>query len=208
MISTVVQNATVPVLETGVGNCHLYIDREADSEKALAVLINAKTDRPAVCNAVETVIIHEEWLEENKKALIETLEQHSITVHGDEKAVSVILRALIAGEEDWANEYLSLHIAMKIVSDVEEAIDHINKYGTNHSEAIVTENKETAKKFMTQVDAAALYHNASTRFTDGEALGFGAEIGISTQKLHARDPVGLPALTTIKYMMIGDGQVR
>lgn len=208
LIRTVVNNATVPVLETGVGNCHLYIDVEADTEKALNILVNAKTDRPAVCNALETVIIHKEWLEKNKEALIETFQKHDISVHGDETAVNVIPHAVPANEEDWSNEYLSLDIAVKTVEDMDEAIDHINQYGTKHSEAIVTENKETARMFMTEVDAAALYHNASTRFTDGEALGFGAEIGISTQKLHARGPVGLPALTTIKYMMSGDGQVR
>lgn len=208
LIKTVVENATVPVLETGVGNCHLYIDAEADVEKALAILVNAKTDRPAVCNALETAIIHQDWLNEHKDALIETLLTHNIAVHGDDTAVKTIPHAIPATEEDWANEYLSLDLAVKVVSGLDDAIDHINEYGTNHSEAIVTENKQTARTFMTQVDAAALYHNASTRFTDGEALGFGAEIGISTQKLHARGPVGLPSLTTIKYMMSGDGQVR
>ncbi|OXS77977.1 glutamate-5-semialdehyde dehydrogenase [Domibacillus enclensis] len=208
LIKTVVENATVPVLETGVGNCHLYIDAEADVEKALAILVNAKTDRPAVCNALETAIIHQDWLNEHKDALIETLLTHNIAVHGDDTAVKTIPHAIPATEEDWANEYLSLDLAVKVVSGLDDAIDHINEYGTNHSEAIVTENKQTARTFMTQVDAAALYHNASTRFTDGEALGFGAEIGISTQKLHARGPVGLPSLTTIKYIMSGDGQVR
>lgn len=208
LIKTVVENATVPVLETGVGNCHLYIDAEADVEKALAILVNAKTDRPAVCNALETAIIHQDWLNEHKDALIETLQTHNIAVHGDDTAVKTIPHAIPATEEDWANEYLSLDLAVKVVSGLDDAIDHINEYGTHHSEAIVTENKQTARTFMTQVDAAALYHNASTRFTDGEALGFGAEIGISTQKLHARGPVGLPSLTTIKYMMSGDGQVR
>lgn len=208
LINAVVNNATVPVLETGVGNCHLYIDVDADVEKALSILVNAKTDRPAVCNAAETLIVHSEWLKHNSDALIATFKEHEITVHGDETAIEIIPGATLAGEEDWANEYLSKEIAVKVVTDVNEAIDHIEKYGTKHSEAIITENKITAKTFMSLVDAAALYHNASTRFTDGSALGFGAEIGISTQKLHARGPMGLPALTTVKYIMTGNGQIR
>ncbi|XXM71654.1 glutamate-5-semialdehyde dehydrogenase [Lysinibacillus sphaericus] len=208
LINAVVNNATVPVLETGVGNCHIYIDKEADVEKALYILINAKTDRPAVCNAAETVIIHEEWFNEHKDALTEKLAGYNVSIHGDEKVTAAIDGAKQAGEEDWANEYLSLDIAVKVVGNLDDAVDHIEQYGTKHSEAIVTENAETAKRFMTLVDAAALYHNASTRFTDGGALGFGAEIGISTQKLHARGPMGLPALTTIKYMMHGTGQIR
>ncbi|MBN8193099.1 glutamate-5-semialdehyde dehydrogenase [Bacillus sp. NTK074B] len=208
LINAVVNNATVPVLETGVGNCHIYIDSEANPEKALNIIINAKTDRPAVCNAAETVILHEEWFNENKDAFVKKLKEHNVAIHGDEKVVEAISDAKLAGEEDWANEYLSLDIAVKVVSAMDEAVDHIEQYGTKHSEAIVTENNDTAKKFMMLVDAAALYHNASTRFTDGGALGFGAEIGISTQKLHARGPMGLPALTTVKYMMHGTGQIR
>lgn len=208
LISAVVNNATVPVLETGVGNCHLYIDVEADVEKALNILVNAKTDRPAVCNALETAIIHKEWLEKNSEKLIQTLKEHGIAVHGDETALKYIPNSVLANEEDWANEYLSLDLAVKTVNNVEEAINHIEAYGTKHSEAIVTENKDTAKLFMSLVDASALYHNASTRFTDGGALGFGAEIGISTQKLHARGPMGLPALTTVKFLMSGNGQIR
>ncbi|MEC5423360.1 glutamate-5-semialdehyde dehydrogenase [Virgibacillus sp. C22-A2] len=208
LIQAVVNNATVPVLETGVGNCHIYIDAEADVEKALAILVNAKTDRPAVCNAVETAIIHKDWLETNKDALIQIFNENNISVHGDQAAVQVIPGAVLAGEDDWANEYLSTDIAVKTVNHLDDAIDHIDTYGTKHSEAIITENVQTAETFMKLVDAAALYHNASTRFTDGGALGFGAEIGISTQKLHARGPMGLPALTTIKYMMNGNGQIR
>jgi glutamate-5-semialdehyde dehydrogenase len=208
LINSVVNNATVPVLETGVGNCHLYIDSEADPAKALSILVNAKTDRPAVCNAIETVIIHQDWLKKNKEALIHTLEESSISVHGDERALEVIPNAAPADENDWANEYLSLDIAMKVVQHVDEAINHIEQYGTKHSEAIITENQETVDYFMKIVDASALYHNASTRFTDGGALGFGAEIGISTQKLHARGPMGLDALTTVKYIMAGNGHVR
>lgn len=208
LIKAVVENATVPVLETGVGNCHIYVDQEADAEKAIDILINAKTDRPAVCNAAETLIVHQNWLKEHKGLLAKALNKHGITVHGDETALAELPNVQPATETDWANEYLSLDLAVKTVNSLEEAIDHIDLYGTKHSEAIITENTDTAKKFMQLVDAAALYHNASTRFTDGGALGFGAEIGISTQKLHARGPMGLPALTTRKYLMSGNGQVR
>lgn len=208
LIKAVVNNATVPVLETGVGNCHLYIDAEADVKKALAILVNAKLDRPAVCNALETTIIHQDWFKKNKDALIETLQENDIHVHGDSMITEHIPGAVPAIEADWANEYLSADIAIKTVANITEAMQHIEDYGTKHSEAIVTENPDTAKTFMKLVDAAALYHNASTRFTDGSALGFGAEIGISTQKLHARGPMGLPALTTIKYLMHGNGQIR
>ncbi|MFP3511082.1 glutamate-5-semialdehyde dehydrogenase [Peribacillus sp. SIMBA_075] len=208
LIKAVVENATVPVLETGVGNCHIYFDKEAETEKALNIIINAKTDRPAVCNAAETLIVHKDWLSENKEILAETLKEYGITIHGDQEAAAVLLNVIPANEEDWANEYLSLDLAVKTVNSLDEAIEHIDQYGTKHSEAIITENDDTAKRFMQLVDAAAVYHNASTRFTDGGALGFGAEIGISTQKLHARGPMGLPALTTIKYMMSGNGQIR
>ncbi|WP_404462368.1 glutamate-5-semialdehyde dehydrogenase [Sutcliffiella horikoshii] len=208
LINAVVENATVPVLETGVGNCHLYIDKDADIEKALSIVVNAKTDRPAVCNAAETLIVHEAWFHANKQALINMFKENGITVHGDDTVVETIPGAVKAGLEDWTNEYLSLDIAVKVVADMDEAIDHIDEFGTKHSEAIITENKETASKFMKLVDAAAVYHNASTRFTDGGALGFGAEIGISTQKLHARGPMGLPALTTVKFQMTGNGQIR
>ncbi|AJD91140.1 gamma-glutamyl phosphate reductase [Jeotgalibacillus malaysiensis] len=208
LISAVVNNATVPVLETGVGNCHIYIDKDADAEKAFAILVNAKTDRPAVCNAAETVIVHEAFLNAHKDELINTLKDNQISVYGDDEACAAIPGAKKAEEDQWANEFLSLDIAMRVVSDVDEAIAHIDEYGTKHSEAIVTQNEKTAKRFKGMVDAAAIYQNASTRFTDGSALGFGAEIGISTQKLHARGPMGLPALTTIKYVMTGNGQIR
>ncbi|MBH0158240.1 glutamate-5-semialdehyde dehydrogenase [Fictibacillus sp. 5RED26] len=208
LIKTVVENATVPVLETGVGNCHIYIDQFADVNKALAIMENAKTDRPAVCNAAETFIFHEAWLNEHAEQVTALFEKYGIEVHGDEKAAELLPDVIPANEKDWAEEYLSLAVAVKVVSSVEEAVSHIERYGTKHSEAIVTENAENAVAFLNSVDAAAVYHNASTRFTDGSALGFGAEIGISTQKLHARGPMGLPALTTIKYRMTGDGQVR
>ncbi|MCQ6265009.1 glutamate-5-semialdehyde dehydrogenase [Fictibacillus sp. WQ 8-8] len=208
LISTVVNEATVPVLETGVGNCHIYVDKEADLEKALNILINAKTDRPAVCNAAETLIVHKDWLNEYQSVLENVLKEHGISVHGDEFVVSAFADAVPASEKDWAEEFLGLSIAIKTVESTEEAIEHIDRYGTKHSEAIVTEDADTAEVFMSRIDAAAVYHNASTRFTDGSALGFGAEIGISTQKLHARGPMGLPALTTTKYCMTGDGQIR
>lgn len=208
LIQAVVENATVPVLETGVGNCHIYVDKAADVEKAINILVNAKTDRPAVCNAAETLVVHKEWLAANRDALVSALQENNIQVHGDEHVLDIIPGSVLAGEEDWANEYLSTDIAVKSVDDVVEAIEHIETYGTKHSEAIVTEDEETAQTFFALVDAAALYHNASTRFTDGGALGFGAEIGISTQKLHARGPMGLPALTTVKFLMKGTGQIR
>ncbi|WLR47903.1 glutamate-5-semialdehyde dehydrogenase [Halobacillus litoralis] len=208
LIQAVVENATVPVLETGVGNCHIYVDKHADVEKAINILVNAKTDRPAVCNAAETLVVHKEWLSENKDALIAALKENDIAVHGDEYILDIIPGSVLAGEEDWASEYLSTDIAVKAVDDFTDAITHIETYGTKHSEAIVTEDAESAQKFFALVDAAALYHNASTRFTDGGALGFGAEIGISTQKLHARGPMGLPALTTVKFLMKGTGQIR
>ncbi|MBE4908620.1 glutamate-5-semialdehyde dehydrogenase [Bacillus luteolus] len=208
LINAVVNNATVPVLETGVGNCHIYIDRAADVNKALSILINAKTDRPAVCNAAETVIVHEDWFESNVAALLSTLNDHGVSIRGDKRVLDEIPGATLAEEKDWAEEFLGLTIAMKIVKNIDEAIEHIDQYGTKHSEAIITEDKVAASTFMKHVDAAALYHNASTRFTDGGALGFGAEIGISTQKLHARGPMGLPALTTCKYLMTGDGHIR
>ncbi|ELK48950.1 glutamate-5-semialdehyde dehydrogenase [Halobacillus sp. BAB-2008] len=208
LIQAVVENATVPVLETGVGNCHVYIDQTADVEKAIQILVNAKTDRPAVCNAAETLVVHKEWLEQHAEALIAAFEQNGITVHGDEYIQKTIPGTIPAGEEDWANEYLSTDIAVKAVDDLTEAIAHIEAYGTKHSEAIISEDQESVDTFFALVDAAALYHNASTRFTDGGALGFGAEIGISTQKLHARGPMGLPALTTVKFLMKGTGQIR
>jgi glutamate-5-semialdehyde dehydrogenase len=208
LIKTVVESATVPVLETGVGNCHIYVDQFADAKKAIAILENAKTDRPAVCNAAETFIFHESWFEVNQKKVAALFEKHGIEVHGDEKAADLLPDVIPATERDWTEEYLSLAAAVKVVRSAEEAVEHIERYGTKHSEAIITEDSKIAELFLNRVDAAAVYHNASTRFTDGSALGFGAEIGISTQKLHARGPMGLTALTTIKYRIAGDGQVR
>ncbi|MEC2072797.1 glutamate-5-semialdehyde dehydrogenase [Alkalihalophilus marmarensis] len=208
LIDTVVRKATIPVLETGVGNVHVYVDKQADLKKALDIMINAKTDRPAVCNALETVIIHREFFTAHKETFISTFKEYGITVHGEQELVNTIPGAVLAEEKDWAEEYLSLDIALKIVDDITEAVNHIEQYGTKHSEAVVTEDQAAADLFLNQVDAAAVYHNASTRFTDGSALGYGAEIGISTQKLHARGPMGLPALTTTKLKISGSGQVR
>ncbi|WP_282062084.1 glutamate-5-semialdehyde dehydrogenase [Bacillus pumilus] len=208
LIKTVVEQSTIPVLETGTGNCHVFIDQTANVKKAIEIVINAKTNRPAVCNALETLIIHHDWLKENAASLNEALLKHNVTVHGDEAALSHFSNAIPAEEVDWTDEYLSLDLAIKVVDSIEEAIHHIEKYGTKHSEAIVTEDEEQALTFLNEVDAAAVYHNASTRFTDGGALGYGAEIGISTQKLHARGPMGLPALTTTKLLLSGDGQIR
>jgi glutamate-5-semialdehyde dehydrogenase len=208
LIETVVTKATVPVLETGVGNVHIYVDKEADVEKALKIIINAKTDRPAVCNTLETALIQKDWFMNHKDLLISKLNEYNISVHGDKEAVKMIPGSVEAVEKDWAEEYLSLDLAVKLVNDIQEAITHIEKYGTKHSEAIITENQNIADQFLQEVDAAAVYHNASTRFTDGSALGYGAEIGISTQKLHARGPMGLPALTTTKLQISGNGQIR
>ncbi|OLP63023.1 Gamma-glutamyl phosphate reductase [Bacillus pumilus] len=208
LIQTVVEEATIPVLETGTGNCHVFIDQTANVKKAIEIVINAKTNRPAVCNALETLIIHRDWLKENGKTLNEALQEHHVTVHGDKEAQSFFSDVVLAEEADWTDEYLSLDLAVKVVDSIEEAILHIDRYGTKHSEAIVTEDEKNALTFLNEVDAAAVYHNASTRFTDGGALGYGAEIGISTQKLHARGPMGLPALTTTKLLLSGDGQIR
>ncbi|MEK4569284.1 glutamate-5-semialdehyde dehydrogenase [Bacillus sp. FSL K6-3458] len=208
LIKTVVEESTIPVLETGTGNCHIFIDQTANVEKAIQIVINAKTNRPAVCNALETLIVHRDWLKENGAALNEALLQHHVTVHGDQDAQSFFSEAVPAEEVDWTDEYLSLDLAVKVVDSIEDAIHHIDQYGTKHSEAIVTEDEKNAQIFLNEVDAAAVYHNASTRFTDGGALGYGAEIGISTQKLHARGPMGLPALTTTKLLLSGDGQIR
>lgn len=204
----IIANATVPVIETGAGVCHLYIDSRAAIEKALNIAINAKTQRPGVCNAIETLLIHEESLGRILPFLAEGLVANGVEIRADEEALQFIPGAKEAVEEDWSTEYLSLVVSIKTVSGIEEAIRHIDKYGTKHSEAIVTESYEMAEKFLNEVDAAAVYVNASTRFTDGGEFGFGGEIGISTQKLHARGPMGVRALTTTKYIIRGNGQIR
>ncbi|MFJ7887454.1 glutamate-5-semialdehyde dehydrogenase [Lysinibacillus xylanilyticus] len=208
LIDLVVNEATVPVLETGAGNCHIYVDHTADYVKAEKICINAKTQRPSVCNAAESLLIHPDWFKEHGKQLLSAMHQAGVTIIGDATVCQALDFAELATVEDYATEYLDLKISVKIVENVYEAIEHINKYGTNHSEAIITEDQLVADTFLNSVDAAAVYHNASTRFTDGFEFGYGAEIGISTQKLHARGPMGLPALTSTKYFIHGNGQIR
>lgn len=208
LIDLVVREASVPVLETGAGNCHVYVDKTANFEMSQKIIINAKTQRPSVCNSAESVLIQRDWFEEQGEKLLTLLVAAGITIIGDKYVCEVLPKATLATEEDYGTEYLSLTLSVKIVENVFEAIDHINTYGTNHSEAIVTEDLTAAQVFLNSVDAAAVYHNASTRFTDGFEFGYGAEIGISTQKLHARGPMGLPALTSTKYYITGNGQIR
>lgn len=210
LIKSVVENAKVPVIETGVGNCHVYVHESADARMAQRIVLNAKTHRPGVCNAAETLLIDEAIYERVLPPILRALEDAGVTVHADEKtrALGAIMRVQPATEEDWSTEYLDLRIACKVVPGLNAAIDHINTYGTKHSEAIVTEDYTAATRFLNEVDAAAVYVNASTRFTDGGEFGLGAEIGISTQKLHARGPMGLAALTTTKYIAMGSGQIR
>jgi glutamate-5-semialdehyde dehydrogenase len=208
LIDTVVRESTVPVLETGAGNCHIYIDESADPTMSERIVLNGKTQRPSVCNAIETILIHEKWLQTSGEKLLQQLHDQSVEIYGDEQIQSIFPKAKPAAEEDWSTEYLALTVSVKTVKDLDEAIHHINKYGTKHSEAILTTNEGNASQFQTRVDAAAVYHNASTRFTDGFEFGYGAEIGISTQKLHARGPMGLPALTSSKHFIYGNGQIR
>lgn len=208
LIDTVVREASVPVLETGAGNCHIFIDETANKQMAIDIIINAKTQRPSVCNAIETIVLHEKWAQQFGSELFSTLKERGVELRGDNKALSIDSSIVLASEEDWGTEFLSLTLAVKVVASIEEAIHHINTYGSMHSEAIITEDEENVSKFFVSVDAAALYHNASTRFTDGSEFGFGAEIGISTQKLHVRGPMGLPALTSTKYVIRGNGQIR
>ncbi|AYO30107.1 glutamate-5-semialdehyde dehydrogenase [Biomaibacter acetigenes] len=208
LIKTVVENSTVPVIETGVGNCHVYVDESADLEMAKNIIINAKTSRPSVCNAAETLLVHKSVAERFIPDALKALEEKGVELRGCIKTRQIFPGIKPASEEDWAAEYLDLILAVKVVDDIDEAIEHINRYGSSHSEAIVTKNYDSANKFLSRVDAACVYVNASTRFTDGGEFGFGAEIGISTQKLHARGPMGLKELTTVKYLILGDGQVR
>ena len=208
LISFVRDNATVPVLETGVGNCHIFVDESADLKKAVPVIINAKTQRAGTCNAAEKLLVHEKIAKEFLPAIIEELRKHGVEVRGCEKTRKIVPDVIPATKEDWPTEYLDLIIAVKVVKDVDEAIAHIKKYSTGHSESILTENYSNAKKFVSEIDAAAVYVNASTRFTDGGQFGFGAEIGISTQRFHARGPVGLRELTTYKFVVLGDYHVR
>lgn len=209
LIAAVAENATVPVIRTGVGNCHVFVDESADLEMAVHIIDNGKTQRPSVCNAIETVLIHKNIAAQFLPMMKAQLDAHSVTLHGDAAAQEILGNCVLdANEDDWAAEYLDYQLAVKIVSDIDEAMAHIARYGTNHSECIVTKSLDHAEKFQREVDAAAVYVNASTRFTDGGEFGFGAEIGISTQKLHARGPMGLYELTSVKYLINGDGQVR
>lgn len=208
LIQNVKKHATVPVIETGTGNNHVYIDKDANLEMAVKIAMNAKTQRPSVCNAIETLLVHKEVASEVLPMLEKELLAKNVEIRADQKALTYLTQASEATEMDWETEFLDYILAIKVVDSLEEAIAHINQYNTKHSEAIVTENYSAAQKFLNEVDAAAVYVNASTRFTDGFVFGFGAEIGISTQKLHARGPMGLDALTSIKYIIYGQGQVR
>ena len=208
LIRAVVQNATVPVIETGTGNCHIYVDSSADLSMAADIIMNAKTQRVGVCNACESLVVHEDVLDELLPVLSERLAASGVEIRADERSIRFIHNAKEATEEDWGTEYLDYIISVKTVSSADEAIAHINRYNTGHSEAIITNDYNNAQKFLNEVDAACVYVNASTRFTDGFEFGFGAEVGISTQKLHARGPMGLLALTTTKYIIYGNGQVR
>ncbi|MGB4589366.1 MAG: glutamate-5-semialdehyde dehydrogenase [Clostridiaceae bacterium] len=208
LIQRVVKEATVPVIETGVGNCHVYVDDSADFNMALNIIVNAKTQRTGVCNAMESLLVNEKIAKEFLPEFKVVMDEHHVTVKADQKAREIEQGFKIATEEDYATEFLDLIMSLKIVSDYKEAIAHINKFGTGHSEVIITESYDHAMEFLDEVDAAAVYVNASTRFTDGSEFGMGAEMGISTQKLHARGPVGLKELTTIKYIIFGQGQVR
>ena len=208
LIQSVVENASVPVLETGVGNCHVYIDETANETMAIDIVVNAKTQRPSVCNACETVIVHQEWAKSHFTSLVDALVDQGVELRGDDAAQKLDSRISAATEEDWETEFLNLTLAVKVVRSLEDGIEHIRKYSSKHTEAIISETEKNVKQFFTFVDAAALYHNASTRFTDGFEFGFGAEIGISTQKLHARGPMGLEALTSSKYIILGNGQIR
>ncbi|WPC39359.1 glutamate-5-semialdehyde dehydrogenase [Clostridium sp. JS66] len=208
LIQNVVKNSTVPVIETGVGNCHVYVDEDADLEMAENIVVNAKTQRPAVCNAMETLLVHKNAARKFLPKLGETLKSLGVEIRGCKETEKYIKDIVSAEEKDWETEYLNLILAIKVVNSMDEAMDHIYKYGTKHSEAIITNNYKNSQRFLNEVDAAAVYVNASTRFTDGSEFGFGAEIGISTQKLHARGPMGLEQLTTTKYIIYGQGQTR
>ena len=208
LIKSCVENSTVPVIETGTGNCHIYVDRDADLEKAVKIVYNAKTSRPSVCNAAESLVIHRDIIKEALPLIKAELDKKGVELRGDDFSCGICSGISKAAEEDWGAEYLDYIMSVKSVSSLDEAIEHISKYSTGHSECIVTENGEAAREFLKRVDSAAVYHNVSTRFTDGGEFGFGAEIGISTQKLHARGPLGLPQLTSFKYVIKGNGQIR
>ena len=207
LIRSVVEGATVPVIETGVGNCHVYVDAAAELDQALAIVLNAKTHRTSVCNAAESLLVHEAVAEEFVPRVVTALQQAGVTIHGDD-TFATYDGVVAADDADWDTEYLSLDISARVVPDLDAAVDHIHRHGSGHSDAIVTRDQSAARRFVAAVDSAAVLVNASTRFTDGGEFGFGAEIGISTQKLHARGPMGLPEMTTTKYVVTGDGHVR
>lgn len=208
LIQSVVKNATVPTIETGVGNCHVYVDKDADLDMAEAIILNAKCQRPGVCNAAESLVIHKAVADAFIPIVAAALDASGVTMVGDDRARTLYDKITPGSEEDWGTEYLALKLSIKTVNDLDEAINHINTYGSGHSEAIITGDYEAAMRFTDEVDAAAVYVNASTRFTDGGQYGLGAEIGISTQKLHVRGPMGLEALTSTKYIVFGNGQTR
>ncbi len=208
LIRSIVEESTVPVIETGVGNCHVYVDAAADLDAALAILIDAKVSRPSVCNSAETVLVHEAVADEFVPRALAALRDHGVTVHGDGRVRSYDDTVVPATDEDWDTEYLSLDIAAAVVPSVDAAVDHIRRHGSAHTDAIVTSSQQAARQFVAEVDSSSVVVNASTRFTDGGEFGFGAEIGISNQKLHARGPMGLPELTSTKYIVIGDGHTR
>ncbi|MDD9267697.1 glutamate-5-semialdehyde dehydrogenase [Paenibacillus sp. GCM10023248] len=208
LIQNVVNNASVPVIETGAGVCHTFIDESAQLDMAISIGLNAKAQRPSVCNAMETLLIHEKAAAKHLGAIAEAFTGAKVELRGDERAQALVPSMHAAGADDWGTEYGDYILSVKVVRDLDEALAHIREYGTMHSECIVTEDAANAERFLQEVDAAAVYHNASTRFTDGFEFGFGAEIGISTQKLHARGPMGLPALTSTKYRIYGSGQIR
>lgn len=208
LIKTVLENSTIPVIETGTGNCHIFVDESADLIMAKSIILNAKLQRPSVCNAVETVLIHKNISDELNSILIPALLENTVELHVSDDILKKYPNLILANENDWITEYLDLELAIKTVNDINEAIHHIQNYSSHHSESIITQNQENAERFMNEIDSAALYHNASTRFTDGYEFGFEAEIGISTQKLHARGPMGLNELTSYKYLIYGNGQIR
>ncbi len=208
LIKSVVNHSTVPYIETGVGNCHIYVHSDGDLKMAEEIVVNAKVQRPGVCNAMETLLVHEAVAKEFLPMIYKRLSAHGVELCGCEKTLDILPDIAIASEADWETEYLDLKLAVKLVKTLDEAIEHIEKYGTKHSEAIITDSYRDGERFLKEVDAAAVYINASTRFTDGSQFGFGAEIGISTQKLHARGPMGLNELTSMKYIIHGEGQVR
>lgn len=208
LIESVINNSTIPVIQTGVGNCHIFVDSSANFDKAIPIIINAKVQRPGVCNAVETLLIHKDISNEFIPIICSELSKLNVEIHGDKVVKDLYKACILATEEDWKTEYLDYIIAMKVVDNIDEAITHIQTYSTGHSESIITENYTNSQRFLDEIDSAAVYVNASTRFTDGSEFGLGAEIGISTQKLHARGPMGIKELTTTKYIIYGDGQIR